>query len=183
MLFLDKDTSSHLHTAAAVINPDNHVVFIVARPGQQDGVGGGSNMAILGTGGSGDNDGDFTLAQFGYVLLGRFWTDGGATANTATGGTTIGDQLIPFAPWGLCEQEVNGTALIVRLNGALEAQAVIGGVKSGISKPIYVGSETNGTTFLTFGGFLKAVVVVEGTLTAAEKAKLRGYLNNRYAIY
>ncbi len=151
-VYVDKDTSSHLRNQqAASLETDNHALFLVAKPGQVDGIGGGSNMGLVTTGGLGDTAaaGDLALVQLGYKLQGHFWTDAGD--EWVEGTTLLGSKPVERERWVLAEQAVNGLNLKIRLNGQLEGTRTLTGDKAGATKEIFLGSHFDNFV-LGFGG-------------------------------
>lgn len=199
-VLLDKDSSAYLVTSATLVQGFDHCVFVVAKPGQRDGISGHGDMAVIGTGspalGDASADGSWVLALENFKLEGNIWTDDGATRKNTTGATDVGTQLMQDEAWLLLEGEMRSTgagSLTVRRNGVQEGTTALTGTltDADVLKRVYVGAPfaiQNGSGGFTFqrgslDGLLRSVVVYEGQLTNENKARVRQYLNLQYEIY
>lgn len=169
-----------LATAGDVLNTDTHCIFVVAVPFQIQAASasvnntlGLVNTAIGGT--TGDIyfnfRGDAVEPFYARHPVANYIPDG--TSNAAISS----DLIYPLGElhWRLLEQEVTDTQIIVRQNGSAAATSTLSGVKPGNSKPIELG--------IGLFGLVRSLIVIEGNPTSEEKAKVRQFLNNAYAIY
>lgn len=163
--------SLFLRTATPIFIPDTCVVFAVGSLQRLNGVNGGDFVGAVGGGES--DPGDIMIGAEQGKLTGLYVTDLGN--QIATG------NIIPMDRFGLFEVEVTATQVISRKNGLQEAVTTISGSKPGEQRTVVVGSRNGATGFLN--GYVRAVLVYEGTLTAKNKARVRQYLNQRYRIY
>ncbi len=178
-VYLGKDGPSYLHNGAATSLPvDNHVVFVVGKPGLMPDDPDPASMSIFSTTLNPWGPGSAVLAQYENVLVGHFWTSDGL--QLATGTTPLARGLVGNERWWLMEQEVSGANLRIRLNGALEAATVLTGTKPGVSREIFLGKSW---AYAGYGGLLRAALVYTGLLTDEAKSQVRQYLNNHYQLY
>lgn len=148
-------------TLADALNPDAHCLFIVACP-----FGFNATGRLLNSGSFGDSANDFSLELAAGKIQANFW----ATSQETALGNSV---LMPG--WYLFEQSGSATGLTASVNGVQAASVTFAGTPTGTRRPIQLGSQDNG-----FAGYVKAVLVYEGSLTDEEKFWVQLFLNNAY---
>jgi hypothetical protein len=151
-------------TAATVFDTDTFQIFLVCRPMAPD-----CEDAV----GTGDvSDGDVLLMVYGDRIRGHVFRSG--QSNLTDGTTTIHD-----GAFCLIEQEVNDSNLVLRLNGNDETTQALTGDMPDARKPVFLGSRGNS---YYFNGYVCALLVYQGTLSAPDAARLRQFLFTAYSI-
>lgn len=153
-----------LVSQASVFNPNQHTIFLVARP-LVTSVG-----DAVGTGGT--DNGDVLLMVYQNVIRGHMWR--GSNPNVTDGGTTIHN-----GAFALFEQEVNATNLLLRLNGNLDGSNLLAGTPAGIRKSITLGSRSSGCYF---NGHVCALLVYDRVLSPVDAERVRQFLYAAYAV-
>ncbi len=154
-----------LASASAVLNTNQHTLFLVARPV------GTTSCDAVGSGGVGNGD-LLVMLPFDGRVRGHSWRSGNPN--------TLDSSFYLLANTAaLFEQEVTATQLNLRVNGVSVGVLNMSGTAAGTSKPIVLGSRSAGWWY---AGYVRALLVYEGNPSAAEQAAIRDYLLTTYQV-
>jgi hypothetical protein len=178
-----KTGSSFLTT---IMDGRQFVIFAVMMPFQKDSGGVTSENDLVSSGDveSGPFADSFLLGlTTDRKLFGKYFTNTGAVENAATASGPVWPDFRPA--WILAEMEVTATQLILRMNGVTLATTTLVGSADVVSKGVVIGCREDGSSGAATAmmGYMRDVIIYEGNPSAAEKERVRKFLNRAYSIY
>ncbi len=153
-----------LTSVASVFKPDEHTIFVVARP---DSV---AENDLLGTGGT--SDGDTLLMLYTNRLRGHAFREGDPNV-------IDGDTWLHAGDLALFEQSVSAGGIALTVSGIGDGSMGVAGNGANTRKWVTLGSRDTGSNF---NGHMLAVLVYDRELTGSEANTVRQYLLDTYAV-